>query len=111
MLETNILRLCESAGERACHRLPLQADSSEVLEHYWGLQDTLARLIQEASEAPLEMSEAFRRSCPNLFADSQAALDVASQRNLTNIAAVRLACKSIYDSLVVLQTQARQRAN
>jgi hypothetical protein len=95
--------VADSSASSVRDCLPFRADSMEILDHVWGLQDTLARLVCRASDAPEDVFEVLRRAYPHLLADVADALEVAMQRRLTSIAAVNMSCAAIKNSLLKLE--------
>jgi len=106
LIENQTAELCTAANLSVAKMrgiLPLRMDTTEVLNQFGSLRDTLVRLIEIASNGPLEVLEAWREGYPRLVPDTISALETASRRNLTTVASVRDSCASINDSLLELE--------
>lgn len=76
---------------------------SEILNSFWDLRDHLGRLVDAASDRPLDVFDFLKCEYPQLVRDIIGALGTALQKGLTRNAAVRSSCEAINEFLIKLE--------
>jgi hypothetical protein len=114
MIDTEAAKLCEMAvriSSSVSDCVPARATRSEVLDRFWGLQDTIARLVGRASDFPREVFETLSQSHPQLLSEVAYTLEDAEQRRMTSLGAVRWSCAAIKNSLLELEILQKNRSS
>lgn len=107
MISAGLNDLCQSISVSVANArflLRSQAQLSEILDCFWGLQDRLGRLVDEASDQPLEVFDFLSREHPQLLRDVIGSLSMASREGVARNAAVGSSCEAINELLLKLET-------
>lgn len=106
MAKNRVHACCEAAAHSVSdvrRALSFGTDTSEILSRTWGLQDTLGRLLDQASDEPQEVFETLSNAYPQLITEIESVLKAESRRGSMRVPAFHQSFAAIGKSLQRLQ--------
>lgn len=91
----NLCAIANSSAKLIVECWTLQSDHSEILNTFWSLRDTMARLVSKATDEPGRVLRNLNANYPTLRTDIEKAMQTARHRGLVRIAAVNESCIAI----------------